>query len=368
MRNRFYISFRHVVWILPIIALLTCCSAEMNDNTNDVMSEERPVNIIPTIGDTSSRVAASEVLTSFYVTAFSGLSNKGKNIKYTWKDGQWTSTKKINWPSGNTAISFWGLSQSFANGKGISNSTMTYAEQHFDFTVDTLSAHDLLFASTLETSYNVLGGSVHLDFNYALAYPYFTCVQGIEDVTVIIKEVIVHNLRTTGTLTFDAVKDSKAAWKLVSGKYGNYKQVFDTPVTLNPDLATAVRLTDSWIWIPQSPTKWKTTEAKPVPISEADEKHHCYVELKCQIIKNGRFIWGEASGDNEWESVYYPFSTNFKALAYSRPIQLTFTGGYLEDGTPWQPHTGEQITIANWITEDILVDPWQEMDPEDLIF
>ena len=327
----------------------------------------KPVTFTASIRDrVSSRFAASELMTEFYVYSFAGRANKARNLRYTWDGTAWGSTGSVNWPK--TEISFWGLSRSFENGGEISNSNMKFNTQSFNYTVFPDSAKDLFYASKLNTTSAELGGNVHLDFVYALAYPYFTCVQAIDDVRIIVNEVIVHNLQTTGTLTFNTSINSKATWTLVDSLYADYRQILSAPVELNPDQKTEVQISEPWIWMPQRPTKWATVAGTPVTIHEADSLHQCYVEIKCQIIQNGSYIWGAPSGSNEYESVYYPFNTNFRAQGYQRPIKLSFTGGYLEDGTPWKPHSGTEITIASWVTMDVLVDPWEEMEPEDLEF
>ena len=365
--HRIRIKYYLLIGVLSTIFLNSCSDTTESGMRVDDSYIGKPVTFTACIREReSSRFAASEIMSEFYVYSYAGKANKGRNIKYTWDGSAWGSDKSIMWPT--TEISFWGLSRTFANGGEISNAKMLYNDQHFNYTVFPDSAKNLFYASKLNTTSSALGGNVHLDFVYALAYPYFTCVQAIDNVRIIVKEVIVHNLKTTGTLTFSTTKDSEAKWTLIDSLYGNYKQVLSTPVELNPDQITVVQISDPWIWMPQLPIKWKTKEGAPVTTHEADSLHHSYVEIKCQIIKDGSYIWGAPSGANEYESVYYPFGTNFRTQGYQRAIKLSFTGGYLEDGTPWKPRSGAAITIASWVTIDTLVDPWEEMEPEDLIF
>jgi hypothetical protein len=364
--HRIHIKYCFLIGVLTII-LNSCSDISNSGSYIDDSDTDIPVTFTASIDKKLySRFAASDVMTEFYVYAFSGRSNKARDIKYSWNGSAWTSDESVNWP--RNEISFWGLSRSFSNGGALSHANMKYNAQYFNYTVFPDSAKNLFYASKLNTTSSAQGGNVHLDFVYSLAYPYFTCVQAIDNVRIIVKEVITHNLQTTGTLTFSTTNDSEADWTLVDSLYGNYKQVLATPVELNPDQTTAVKISEPWIWMPQRPKKWATTASKPVTIQEADSLHQSYVEIKCQIIQNGSYIWGAPSGTNEWESVYYPFNTNFRSQGYQRPIKLTFTGGYLEDGTPWVPHSGTSITVASWVTMDVLVDPWEEMPPEDLEF
>lgn len=356
-----------VIGIILFSFLLGCTnSVEINQNTDSYDI----VEIIPTFPWESSR-AISDVLNEFYVSAFAGNANKGKNVHYTYDGTAWSSDKSISWPLGSTKISFWALSQKFEDADGVSNSSIKPSSQYFTYTCDPATPKELIYASTLNTTKAAQGGKVRLAFNYALARPYFTCVQAIEteNVTVIINEVIVHNLKTTGTFTYSKTQNSNGTWTLNNDLYANYSKVLPSPVTLNPDKVTAVTLTDKWFWMPQKPTKWTTTASNPVPISTADANHESYVEMKCKIIVNGSYVWGGATGSpDEWESVYFPFATNFNTKAYNKAIKLKFDGGYLDDGTPFKPREGSEFSIAEWIQQDVLVEHWEEEEPEDLNF
>ena len=355
-------------FILVFVSIVLGCSSSLEVPQEKDNSEF--VEILPTFPWSSSR-AISDVITEFYVTSYSGRSLKGKNVHYTYDGTAWNADRAIAWPIGSTKISFWGLSQKMDNVDEISNAKMTSSVQQFDYTCDPANPKDLMYASTLNTTQAAQGGKVALAFNYGLANPYFTCVQAIEteNVTVIINEVIVHNLKTTGTFNFSKTQNSTGTWTLNNDLYANFTKVLPSPVTLNPDKVTAVTLTDKWFLMPQRPIKWTTTATTPVPISTADANHESYVELKCKIIANGSYVWGGAAGSaNEWESVYYPFGTNFNSKGYNRAIKLKFDGGYFDDGTPFKPREGSEFTIAEWIQQDVLIEHWEEEEPEDLIF
>lgn len=361
-----YIS-KSIICFVLLLPILGCSnSTELNRETDgyDV------VEIVPIFPWSSSR-AISDVLTEFYVTSYSGRTLKGRNIHYTFDGTAWKASSSLVWPSMTTKISFWGLSQKFDDVNGMSNTSITSTSQTFDFTCDPANPRDLLYASKINTTKKEQSGKVSLAFNYALARPYFTCVQAIEteNVTVIINEVVVHNLKTTAKFKYSTTRNSNGSWTVNNDLYANYSKVLSSPVTLNPDKVTAVTLTDRWYWIPQRITKWSTTATTPVPISTADANHQCYVEMKCKIIVNGSYVWGGSAGSaNEWESVYYPFGTNFNSNGYNRAIKLSFDGGYLDDGTPFKPREGSDFTIAEWIQQDVLIEHWEEEEPEDLNF
>lgn len=361
-----YIEFVLAMLFLPI---LYSCS-DHNESMVDRDDMNDFVEIVPYLIQPSSRASGiAAVLNEFYVTAYQGTISKGSNIHYTYNGTSWNSDRSIVWPTGTKTISFWGLSQSFNNVRGISNSNVYSSDQYFNFTCDPADSHDLLYASNLNTTKAKARGKVSLGFNYALSYPYFTAVQAIDDVTINIDSVFVHNLRSTGTLRYDKVKNSTAKWTVIDTLFATYGTKMTSVVTLNPNKKTAVRITPSWKWIPQIPTLWKTAIGAPVSIQEADELHQVYVEVRCQIIKDGNYLWGAPSGANEFESVYFPFSTNVSTQGYKKAIKLKFDGGFLADGTPWKPHdlSGE-FSIAEWIMQEVSVDPWEEEEPEDLEF
>lgn len=356
-----------IICIFFVSFVLSCTNSEEINHCTDSYDI---VEIIPTFPWSSSR-AISDVLSEFYVSAFAGNANKGKNVHYTYDGTAWNSDKTISWPLGSTKISFWGLSQKFEDANGLSNTSIKPSAQSFDYYSDPSNPKELMYASTLNTTKATQGGKIALAFNYALARPYFTCVQTIEteNVTVIINEVIVHNLKSTAKFTYSKTQNSNGTWTLNNDLYDTYTKVLPSPVTLNPDKVTAVTLTDKWYWIPQKPTKWTTTATTPVPISTADANHESYVELKCKIIANGSYVWGGAAGSaNEWESVYFPFAANFNTKAYNKAIKLKFDGGYFDDGTPFKPREGSEFSIAEWIQQDVLIEHWEEEEPEDLVF
>ena len=116
-------------------------------------------------------------ISEFYVSAYSGSSSKGKNVRYYLEDGVWKKAGLITWPTGTKTISFWGLSQKFENANGLTDVKVTKSLQTFRFTIDPENPRDLSYASRLNVTSEQVGGQVVLSFLHALAYPYFTCAQ-----------------------------------------------------------------------------------------------------------------------------------------------------------------------------------------------
>ncbi len=201
-----------IISIIMISFLLGCTNSTETIHDTDSNSI---VEIIPIFPWSNSR-AISDVLSEFYVSAFAGNANKGKNVHYTYDGTAWNSDKTISWPLGSTKISFWGLSQKFEDANGLSNTSIKPSAQSFVYYSDPANPKELMYASTLNTTKTAQGGKVALAFNYALARPYFTCVQAIEteNVTVIINEVIVHNLKSTATFAYSKTQNSNGTWTL----------------------------------------------------------------------------------------------------------------------------------------------------------
>lgn len=369
----YHIKITFLLTVIYIIGFIVSgCTYNENSINGEVMDSEFIVKFIPIVKNRHiSRVESDESqteLTEFYVNAWSGMFSKGKDVRNYLVNGSWTSDTQINWPANNQKISFWALNRPFANGGEISESKMNRSTQQFVYTLNPEDPKDLMYASRLNTFYDETDGTVPLNFIYSLAYPKFTCKQGIEDALISIKEVIIHNLKTSSKLVFDSKYNSEATWNAVSEDlYGNFKKILDPAVVLIPN--EVVDLTGSWILMPQKVTKWNTKTTASMPISEADEKHQCYVELKCKIIKDeGIYAWGHSTGDNEYESIYIPFSTSFNSQSYVKTIRLNLsaTGIYNSDGTVFTPRA--ELMNSTWVTEDIIVDPWEELPEEDLEF
>lgn len=359
------------IMALLLMLLLAACNQTVTD---EVQLEDDdsgiPVEIIPEFPqDVVSRAGAVSFtpITEFYVSAISGSISKGKNVRYYLENDEWKNSGMITWPTGTKTISFWGLSQKFLDGDGVSDVVLKKSTQSFRFTIDPENPRDISYASRLNVTYDQVGGQVVLSFQHALAYPYFTCAQGLDDVLVEIKEVKFHNLDLSGVFTYSPTFNSSGSWVLDKQNYGTFTQTFDEPIVLTND-GKAIPLTDAWQLLPQKPTKWATTATNPVTIEQADALHQCYVELKCKIVKEGGvYAWGHPKGmGEEYESVYIPFGTTFNTKAYRKAIKLNFTGGYLADGTPFVGRT--DVVFAPWVTNDILIDPWEEMPEEDLNF
>ena len=361
--------------IVFFIASLICqCSNRSDFESEDYSFDGGPVEIIPVFPDEkSSRASISSMIQEFYIMAYSGTVKKGNNVRYYWTGAAWKASGLVSWPGMDTKISFWALSHTFTNVDSLSNVKMTSKTQEFVYGIDSVKPKNLFFGSNLNTTKNKAKGAVRINFYGALAYPTFKCKlsNNLKDATVIINEIIVHNLSVSGKFSYHKTTSSSGTWTADKTKTGTFSQKLKTPVTVkyNSKSSVSTLITDTnWVWIPQIPKKWTTTASNPKSISYADSMKQSYVELKCQIIINGSYVWGGGTGALEYESVYIPFNSNFNKVNYNSSIVLTFDGGFMADGKPLEPHEGDEFTLADWLVTDVSVDPWEEEEPEDLIF
>ena len=361
--NRIYL-------IVLLLSVFFCRCTDRNTIDSEDYSSEDTVNIIPVFPDLQSRAKVSDILKKFYVSAFSGTSSRARNVKYEYDGTAWKAASVITWPAKNTKISFWALSQAFTNADSLSNLVFTPTNQNFVYGIDSVKPKDLVFGSYLNTTKAISGGSVRIAFYGALAYPTFKCKQLVKDATLIIDEIVVHNLRTSGKFTYHKTTSSSGTWANGNSYYGSFSQKLKTPVSLAYHATKSTTITDTcWTWIPHIPVKWATTATTPVSINEADEKHQSYVEFKCKIIMNGSYVWGGTAAA-EYESIYFPFNASFRTTTYKTAIILNFKQGavFFADGTPWEPRSGDEFTLAEWRNAVVDVDPWEEEEPEDLNF
>ena len=64
----------------------------------------------------------------------------------------------------------------------------------------------------------------------------------------------------------------------------------------------------------------------------------------------------------------YRINNTYTSENDNTAIKLKFDGGYFDDGTPFVPREGSEFSIAEWIQQDVLVEHWEEEEPEDLNF
>jgi hypothetical protein len=372
MRKRWllYNPIQFIIGFMVVFAVSGCSDENLINNEETVM-EDSLVHFIVSQKGILSRAGDVNRLTDYYLTAYSGGSSLAKNSHYFLNNGVWDADYPIMWPDRTSYVSFWGLTKdSRASESGVSKLRIDTKYQRFTYVVDTEKPEDISIASYLDINYEMMAGQVALLFTRALAYPTFKCVQGIQNVTINIKEIIVHNIITNGTFNFSTEYNSDGKWTTSrsTGTFGSYKQTFEEPITLNPDCQSEVAISSPWIFIPQKPRAWKP--ASDGSTANADTKHYGYMEIKCKMITNDTrlCIWGQPSGENEYESLYVPFDLNFNNLGTTDDYILRFTGGYNADGTAFAPHDGVPLTYATWVQTIPDANPWIEKDPEDIIF
>ena len=104
--------------------------------------------------------------------------------------------------------------------------------------------------------------------------------------------------------------------------------------------------------------KWKTKDASPVSIAEADAAGQNYLKLQCKIQNaQGRYVLGSADSYGE---VYLPVNIPKTSEGVTSTLNISFSGGYDSTGAPLSFSSGFYFDVEPW------VDGTEE--PEDMEF
>ena len=242
---------------------------------------------------------------------------------------------------------------------GMSNASVTYDSQTFDYTVPTTNQSSVKIASRLNFTRKAVNNKLSLTFRDVLFGLQIQAVNEIKDVTIKVASITIHNALPTGTFSFDKKKESRGKWTVnynrntcvsysqtlknpVELSRTNYRNIVDSTFTLLPQ-----DLYDG-LWFPMDNTLGETGEE----LSDAIANHHMFLEVKCQIIQHDGndviYLWGyPEDGPNtpEYESVYFPYDEEACLSDWEMGMNSvyflefnTITGGYDKDGGHITPH------------------------------
>ena len=286
-----------------------------------------------------------------------------KNVIFERKeDGTWTQSGSFSIPSG--AVNFYAVNAPFAKKKdgGIMDKlTMTPAKQTFTYTVPERAEDqfDLMYASSLGVNLSESGGDTGLRFKSALAALNFMIVNKMEDgYSVVVGGVSVHNLINAGTFTFSTTESNSGTWAEGTTR-GKVERILDEPFVVPGTRDYLVHKDTILIVMPQAKgTKWKTKDASPVSIAEADASGQTYLKLLCKIRNGqGRYVLGTADSYGE---VYLPVNVPKTVAGATNTLTVSFSGGYDSSGVPLSFSSGYFFDVEPW------VDGTEE--PEDMEF
>lgn len=283
--------------------------------------------------------------------------------------------------------------------KNLSNVSITYDSQTFDYSVPAVEQSKVKIASRLNFTKKGVNNKLMMTFRDALFSLQIQAVNEIKDVKILVKGFKLHHVKPNGTFTFDAKKESKGKWLVDVDNRStciDYEQTIETPVELSRtkylpivDSLFTLMPQDLYdnLWYPYD-CEWAEDDMKE-SLADAMANKHMYIEVKCQILqeKDGEtlYLWGypteEADETHpEYESVFFPYDEEACLSDWNMGINSvyylefnTLTGGYDETGQHITPHpTGgkgasvfenaEPVPFRVGSDDDGNVDPWNEPD------
>lgn len=372
-KNNFIIKFYYLSLFLVILAL---CSCNQDNIENNITSDNNIIKFDAYIdGMHSTRAVrlSSTSLSQFGVFSFYNNVARSRNVVYTKQNSAWIGDKVLTWAAG--AMDFYGISPSFKISTGNYNLSMNAIPKTITYSVPTNSDKqiDIMYSSIFNLKSTDNNGSVTFAFKPAMHYVSFLGQNTLDsNYQVLIKTLIVHNLISNGTFTF-ATSANNGDWTSASGTDAVY--VNDTinlkQITELTSVKTSLLNDEYLILMPQTTTKWNTTEASPIPIATADQNHNYYVEVIGQIIRtetdgSKTYLLGNADNSNpeipQYESVYFPEAGRPFRIGGGSTLPITFNGGYNKDGQLYIEHIDRGgsviVKVSEWLPSDFDIEDW----------
>ncbi|MCE9107129.1 fimbrillin family protein [Bacteroides pyogenes] len=339
-------------------ALLLMASCSNDEIVEQSKGEKIAFNVLSDNAKTRATPITSANLTSadFKVWGFitSGGTKYIKGVRIHYSGGKWDYANPSDvsyWPSSNLDI----YAVSPATHDNLAPGFLTSSALNFTYQApeDNAEQADVMYASNKGVSKSD-GSMVSLVFKHALSQIVFKGKAGTT-MAVRIKSIKVHNLKKSGTFTFPVgtteTGSSSGAWALSGNADADY--VVGTVKTLGQDhvLINGVSLTDltapdgALLILPQTATKWTTTEDSPIPIATADTQNQCYLEIEMKLTQSGVFLIGNES---TYGKVYVPFGGTAWEPGKKYIYTLNFGGGYDADGKVILSPMKFTPTVEDW--------------------
>lgn len=361
--------------ILCVFFALCSCSQEGTEGSEETSNEIIQVDAyIDGAYATRATKLLSTNLSQFGVFSFFNGVGKARNVIYTKENGIWTGDKVLTWAAG--AMDFYGISPSFKISTGNFNLQMNATPKSISFSVptDCDKQYDIMYSSIFNLQRTDNNGRVVFAYKPAMHYLSFLGQSTLDtDYQVLIKKIVLHNIISNGNFQFSTISANNGDWIAASGTDAIY--VNDTinlkAITELTSVRTNLLNNEYLLLMPQTTTKWNTTEASPIPISTADENHNYYVEIVGQIIKtdedgNKTYLLGNIDDSNkdipQYESVYFPQTGRTFRIGAGSSLPITFNGGYNKDGQLYLEHIdrgeGVIVKVAEWLPSDFEIEEW----------
>lgn len=358
---------------------LICISCETFNNESLETNSEDKVIVEAHIDNKNTTRAVKltgSSLSTFGMYGFYNGVTKASNVVYTKTAGAWNGSKPVIWADG--PMNFYSICPSFNISTTSLIKAMRPTSQYITYTVPSNAAEqsDMMYSSVLKLSKSDNNGKIIFSFKPGMHYFGFTAQNTIgEGYQVFAKKIIIHNIVHNGTFTFGQTNNT-GNWTPESGDaviYDNDVMEFENPIEIPTSYKKNITNDEYFILIPQKLTKWATSNAAPVSISEADVNKNWYVEIVGQIIRtndDGSKTYLLGNPDDtidpehpQYESVYFPMLGKTCSIGLGTTWNINFNGGYNKNGETYIDHSdrgdgGVIIKVAEWFPSSFDVEEW----------
>ena len=214
--------------------------------------------------------------------------------------------------------------------------------------------HDVMCGIAKKQVYETNNGVVKFHFKHILSQVVFKARKKLENMTVTIKDIKLHNIKQGGTFTYPDVEYTKADVAISRDCWSNFDESYSPYIIKGADINVGTDDTDITVsgdspslLIPQEVTAWAVSGSAKKSIAEADADEQSYLEIICKLKQNGKNL--AAVDSEDYATLYMPFSADWmpgKRYVYT----LIFGGGYDSDGN----------AILDPITFDADVEEWAD--------
>lgn len=283
-------------------------------------------------------------------------------------DNSWgyhNASEQAYWPKQN--LNFYAMIPS--SDASITSATATVSDKlaHVVASVtvpeDQSAQKDIMFAKAINQTPRTANANTPVSFlfNHAMTQVAFSGKCAAEKISVEVSDIKIANADKSGTVGFISSNSDKDDVELSSAlassrAYGKFSIGLVDDATLdgskNVENAKNLTATDGVLMmLPQTgATKWATTSAAAVSISDADDAHQTYLAITCKIKNGDVYLVGSESAT---ETVYIPFE-----ISWQQGKKYTYTlifgagsGAFDEDGNPLDsmlPITYEVSGVTDW--------------------
>lgn len=274
------------------------------------------------------------------------------------KKGNWDYAKAEDlryWPE-STKLNFYAISPASFVDDMITNFVWNIAKDSKTITYSSCDEYnknhdatnyDVMYAVAKDQTKDSNSGKVKFNFKHILSQIVFQAKTQYEGMQVDIKDIKIHNFKTSGTFTFPATAEALPAqgdWQPNATVAGAFTVVKDKTITVN-SATNPIHISHETplLVIPQNLDKPWDTKTTPKTKAQADKDLESYLEINCRIQQKGVYVFGK----KDYTTLYVPFSASWepgKRYIYT----LIFGGGYTDQGVPVLSPVNFEAAAEDW--------------------